>query len=41
MPHSQASIDKATHMLGYKPSHDLNAGLKISVDWYWEHLSRK
>lgn len=41
MPHSQASIDKATHILGYKPSHDLNAGLKISVDWYWEHLSRK
>lgn len=36
--HSLASIDKAQKMLGYKPSHQLEQGLKESVKWYWENL---
>lgn len=32
--HSQASVDKARHLLGYEPSHDLRAGLAEAVDWY-------
>ncbi len=36
IPHSLASIKKAADMLGYQPSHDLNAGLKEAVEWYWE-----
>ncbi|WP_285269907.1 SDR family oxidoreductase [Kaistella rhinocerotis] len=40
VPHSKASIDKATALLGYKPSHQFAAGLKEAVDWYWKHLER-
>jgi len=40
VPHSKASIDKATALLGYKPSHQFAAGLKEAVDWYWNHLER-
>ena len=35
IPHSHASIEKAKKILGYKPTHDLQAGLKEAVDWYW------
>jgi UDP-N-acetylglucosamine 4-epimerase len=38
IPHSLASIEKATKLLGYKPSHHLEQGLRESVKWYWENL---
>ncbi len=38
VPHSKASIGKATALLGYTPSHQFAEGLKEAVEWYWEHL---
>lgn len=38
IPHSLASIDKATKLLGYKPEFSLEQGLKEAVNWYWENL---
>jgi UDP-N-acetylglucosamine 4-epimerase len=38
IPHSLASIDKAESLLAYKPSHNLQQGLKEAVKWYWENL---
>lgn len=38
IPHSLASIDKAKQLLGYEPTHDIRAGLKEAVKWYWENL---
>ncbi len=38
IPHSLASIDKATKLLGYSPEFSMKAGLKEAVDWYWENL---
>lgn len=38
IPHSLASIEKAQRLLGYKPSHTLEQGLKEAVKWYWNHL---
>jgi UDP-N-acetylglucosamine/UDP-N-acetylgalactosamine 4-epimerase len=38
IPHSHASIDKAREILGYNPTHNLQAGLKEAVKWYWENL---
>lgn len=38
VPHSLASIEKAKKMLGYKPTHNLEEGLKEAVNWYWENL---
>ena len=38
IPHSLASIEKATKLLGYQPSHSLEQGLKEAVKWYWENL---
>jgi UDP-N-acetylglucosamine 4-epimerase len=35
IPHSLASIEKARRILGYEPTHDLKAGLKEAVEWYW------
>jgi len=32
--HSQANIDKARSLLGYSPTHSLEAGLKEAVQWY-------
>ncbi|MBF4470256.1 MULTISPECIES: SDR family oxidoreductase [Flavobacterium] len=40
IPHSLASIDKAKSILGYNPKFSLQEGLKESVSWYWENLSR-
>jgi len=34
--HSQADISKAKKLLGYKPSHNLKAGLKETVNWYYK-----
>lgn len=38
IPHSLASIDKAKALLGYKPSHTIQEGLKEALIWYWENL---
>lgn len=36
--HSQADISKATKLLGFLPSHRIDAGLKQAMDWYVENL---
>ncbi len=36
IPHSLASIEKAKQLLSYQPTHNLKAGLKEAVDWYWQ-----
>lgn len=36
--HSEADISKARHELGYEPTHNLEQGLKDSLDWYRTHL---
>ena len=38
IPHSLASIEKAKKRLGYNPKYKVEAGLKKSVQWYWENL---
>ncbi len=38
IPHSLASIDKTSRLLGYNPLFNLRQGLEHSVKWYWEHL---
>jgi len=38
IPHSLASVEKAERLLGYKPSHTIEKGIKEAVDWYWENL---
>ena len=38
IPHSLASIEKAQTLLNYKPTHNLQMGLKEAVKWYWENL---
>lgn len=37
IPHSLASVDKASSLLGYKPTHVIKEGLREAVKWYWEH----
>jgi UDP-N-acetylglucosamine 4-epimerase len=37
--HSQADISKAGKLLGYEPTHRIDAGLKQAMDWYVEHLA--
>lgn len=39
IPHSLASIEKARKILGYEPSHNLKAGLKEAVEWYWGYFN--
>ncbi|HAD04946.1 MAG: Vi polysaccharide biosynthesis protein VipB/TviC [Desulfuromonadales bacterium GWD2_61_12] len=36
--HSQADIAKAARLLGYRPSHDIDAGLDVALPWYRRHL---
>lgn len=36
--HSQADISKAAKLLGFQPTHRIDAGLKEAMDWYVEHL---
>lgn len=36
IPHSLASIDKAIKLLNYNPTHNLSAGLKEAMAWYWK-----
>ena len=38
IPHSLASIDKAKKMLNYNPTHDIESGLKESIEWYYKNL---
>ncbi|KAB2895672.1 MAG: SDR family oxidoreductase [Kofleriaceae bacterium] len=40
IPHSQASIEKLSHDLGYEPSHEIAAGLAETVKWLAEHPER-
>lgn len=37
--HSQADITKAVRLLGFEPTHRIDAGLKQAMDWYVEHLA--
>ncbi|MES1981058.1 MAG: SDR family oxidoreductase [Pseudomonadota bacterium] len=37
--HSQADITKATQLLGFTPSHRIDAGLKQAMDWYILNLA--
>ena len=37
--HSQAEIIKAERLLGYRPSHDLRAGLAEAIPWYIRRFS--
>jgi UDP-N-acetylglucosamine 4-epimerase len=32
--HSLASIDKARRLIGYAPTHTLEEGLRLALDWY-------
>lgn len=36
--HSQADISKAAELLGYKPSHTIDAGLDAALTWYMASL---
>lgn len=38
IPHSLASIEKAKHLLGYKPTHNVSKGLTEAIDWYRANL---
>ena len=38
IPHSLASVEKAKTLLGYDPTHKIEAGLKEAVHWYWNNL---
>ncbi len=38
---SLASTQKATDLLGYLPSHNLEQGLAESIDWYWEFENKR
>ena len=40
IPHSQASIEKLRHDLGYAPSHEIAEGLAETVKWFAEHPER-
>ena len=34
IPHSKASINKAKHLLNYKPSHFFKEGITETIRWY-------
>lgn len=37
--HSQADIEKASTLLGYRPSHTISQGLDQTLEWYMDNLS--
>ncbi len=37
--HSQANISKAEELLGYQPTHVIDAGLEEAMDWYVQDLT--
>lgn len=38
IPHSMASIEKITSLLGYEPKILIDYGLRKAIDWYWENI---
>lgn len=38
--HSQADITRARELLGYAPTHTIDAGLGEAMDWYVQHLAK-
>jgi UDP-N-acetylglucosamine 4-epimerase len=38
IPHSQASIEKASKLLGYAPSHNVAEGLEEAIKWFWQNM---
>jgi len=38
IPHSQASIEKAQKLLGYKPTHSVREGMEEAIEWYRHNL---
>ena len=36
--HSLADITKAKNLLGYKPTHNVEQGIKETVSWYLDNL---
>lgn len=38
IPHSLASIEKASRMLGYKPAYNVQQGMAEAIDWYRANL---
>ena len=38
IPHSLASIEKATQFLGYNPKYTVEDGIRKACRWYWENL---
>jgi UDP-N-acetylglucosamine 4-epimerase len=36
--HSLASIEKASSLLGYQPTHTISQGMAEAMDWYIEDL---
>ncbi len=38
VPHSLASIEKASRLLGYHPQYNVEQGLKEAIDWYWANV---
>jgi UDP-N-acetylglucosamine 4-epimerase len=39
IPHSLASIDKASKFLGYKPTKAIDSGIKEATSWYWGNMN--
>jgi UDP-N-acetylglucosamine 4-epimerase len=39
--HSLADISKAKNLLDYEPSHRIEQGLKVAMDWYISHFANK
>jgi len=40
IPHSLASVQKASQLLGYSPRFNFGSGLKYTADWYWQKFAR-
>ena len=38
VPHSLASINRATSLLGYDPEYDIDQGLENAIAWYYKNL---
>jgi UDP-N-acetylglucosamine 4-epimerase len=38
IPHSQASIEKAKRLLGYRPTHSVSEGMSEAIKWYRDNL---
>jgi UDP-N-acetylglucosamine 4-epimerase len=36
--HSNANIERAKELLGYEPTHNLEQGLKESIEWYIDDI---